>query len=83
MAAQLAPGVDYLALYEQCSGPLPREPGYAAARDPLYGQPAKQAHRAACVAAIWGPVAHVWADVCHNTGRAKFIPSFVEYLRHV
>lgn len=42
---QLNPATDYIALYEEANGraqPLRREPCWAAARDVLYGQPARQ-----------------------------------------
>ena len=57
------------------------EPSWAAQRDPLYGQPLRQAQRMAAVMAIWGSKEAVWADIMHNTGRQRFIPSYLRYLQ--
>ena len=59
---------------------LRREPTWAAARDPLYGQPARRAARAQAVMALWGSALRAWADIEHNTGRGVFIPSYLLYL---
>ena len=75
-------GIDFVADYEAANGVrLRREPSWAAARDPLYGQPARQAQRMAAVMAIWGTKEAAWADVMHNSGRGLFIPSYLQYLR--
>lgn len=80
---RLPAGIDYISLYEQANGrQLRREPLWAAARDPLYGQPARQALRAAAVVAYWGTMSQVWSDILHNTGRARFIPGFVAFLQY-
>ena len=59
---------------------LRRVPIWAAARDPLYNQPARQQARHQAVMALWGSVPLAWADILHNTGRARFIPSYVLFL---
>ena len=75
-------GVDFVADYEAANAvQLRREPSWAAARDPLYQQPARQAQRMAAVMAIWGSKEAVWADIMHNTGRQRFIPSYLRYLQ--
>jgi hypothetical protein len=78
---RVAPGTDWIGLYENANGRrLRREPRWAAARDPLYGQPARQLLRQAAVNARWGTLQDVWRDILHNTGRARFIPGFVAFL---
>ena len=77
----LQPGVDYVGMYEAASQRrLRREPRWAAARDPLYGNPARQAQRSVAVTQAWGSVALAWADVLHNAGRGRFIPAYLVYL---
>ena len=77
----LPPNTDMLALYEQANNTtLPRVPNWAAARDPLFGQPLRQQQRQAAVTAVWGSLPDVWADILHNAGRARFIPSHIVFL---
>jgi len=80
--ASFPPGVDFAARYEAGTGrPLPRLPPWAAQRDPLFHQPARQRLRSAAIAAVWrSDVARVWEDVMHNLGRAYFIPAFQVFL---
>ena len=79
----LQPQVDYVGLYEAASGrQLRREPQWSAVRDPLYGNAVRQAQRTAAVMGVWGTGAMAWADVLHNAGRARFIPSYVVYLSY-
>ena len=78
---QVPPGIDFVALYEQSNQrQLRRVPSWAAARDPLFYQPHRQAIRAAAVTARWISVADAYSDVLHNTGRALFIPAFVTFI---
>ena len=80
---QFNPASDYAALHDaaaQRPQPLRREPHWAAQRDALYGQPARQVARATAVMAIWGSPALAWVDVLHNSGCAKFIPDYVVYV---
>jgi hypothetical protein len=75
-------GIDFVAEYERAHNVvLPREPEWAAARDPLHAQPVRQAARASAIMALWGSVEECWTDIVHNTGRARFIPSYLLYLR--
>ena len=76
-------GVDWTVEYENATGSrLRREPSWAAARDPLYGQPQRQAARAAAIMQMWGSVGAAYADVVHTTGRSLFIPSYLVYLQY-
>ena len=78
---QLTPGADYVVRYEVATGTVKRrEPSWLPARDPLHGQPARQAARKAAVMQVWGTVGLAWTDVLHNTGRARFIPAYFVYL---
>ena len=78
------PQLDFVRVYERAQGRrLRREPRWAARRDALYGQPARQALRQAAVMTHWGSVEEVWMDVLHYTGRARFIPAFVAFLSYV
>lgn len=79
----LSAGVDYVARYEAATGRrLRRTPRWRDARDPLSGQPGRQAARLAAVMARFGSVALTWTDVLHNTGRARFIPAYLVYLSY-
>lgn len=74
-------GVDLTAEYESATGRrMRREPRWARQRDPLYGQPHRQAARMSAVLAALGDLKSAWADVMHNTGRARFIPAYQLYL---
>ena len=64
------------ALYEQASGRRLPLPDWLRQRDPLDGQPLRQAARNAAVMAIWGSPTHAWQDILHTLGRHRFIPSF-------
>jgi hypothetical protein len=68
--------------YERAMGrQLRSQPSWAAARDPLHGQPQRQSQRSAAVLAVWGAMPDVWRDVLHNLGRARFIPGFRVFLQ--
>ena len=75
------PNVDMVALYEQANQTqLPRTPAWAPARDALYYQPLRQQARQAAVAAIWGSLELVWADIRLHTGTTRFIPAYHAFL---
>ena len=78
----LPANVDFVHQYEQSrrGGRLRRLPAWAAARDPLFGQPDRQAARAAAVMQLWGTLQQVWQDVDQNLGRALFIPAYRLFL---
>ena len=70
-----------MASYEAAMGTqLPREPIWAAARDPLYGQPGRQHARAAALMQLWGggPRA-AWEDILHAEGRNLFVQGYRLY----
>lgn len=74
------PTEDVLGLYEQAAGEgLPR-PHWLDTRDPLHGQPARQAARAQAVMLVWGSVERAWLDVLHMRGVHVFIPSYRMFL---
>ena len=75
--------VNVVASYEATTRRRLRRPVWQAARDPLANQPARQVVRGRAVMQIWGSVAEVWTDICHNLGRGRFIPSFLAYLTYV
>ena len=78
---QLPQNMDFEEAWEGAMGTSIRHvPRWAPARDPLFGQPQRQDAREAAVAAIWGPLDQVWADILHQTGRGRFIPGFQMYL---
>jgi hypothetical protein len=80
----LPPGRDMVLEYERATGrQLRSQPSWAAARDPLHGQPQRQSQRSAAVLAVWGAMPDVWRDVLHNLGRARFIPGFRVFLQFV
>ena len=77
----MLPPLDFVAMYEQdAQTTLPREPTWAQARDPLYGQPIRQQQRQAAVRAVWGSLDACWMDILHSQGMQRFIPSYVVYL---
>ena len=77
----LSRGVDFVAEYERlCDRALPREPSWAAERDPLYGQPQQQALRKAAALAVMRSLDACWADVVHHRGQRRFVPAYNVYL---
>ena len=69
-------------MYEAGSGNrLDRAPPWLALRDPLHGDPGRQAVRATAVAHELGPIRDAWADVLHNDGHL-FRRAFGVYLSY-
>ena len=81
----LPPHLDMPSLYNQQLArqnkrQLPHQPPWVAQRDPLAGNPARAAARAAATLAVLGPLQQAWVDVIHNEGRLHFAPAFIVYL---
>ena len=85
--AMLAAGFDYAASYDAARAgrpPLLRQPAWAANRDRLHGNPARQQVRSATINAMWrGDVSRVWTDIMANQGANHFIPAFRLFLSFV
>lgn len=60
---------------------LPDAPVWAAAREPLLGQPDEQQRRAEHVAVVLGPLEDAWSDVLH-TGGERFQRAFAVWLSY-
>ena len=87
----LPQGYDAVAEYESANPgkTVTRRPAWVAERDPISKDQAKlkakRLTRHQAILNIWGPDATRvarQADIQHNSGRALFIPAFLEFLRH-
>ena len=73
------PRVDVVGRYERIAGTLPR-PDWLAMRDPLHGQPGRQAARSVAIMHVWGTMQYVWEDIMHTQGQQRFVPSFFLFI---
>jgi hypothetical protein len=82
----LPQGYDTVAEYESANPgkTVTRRPAWVAERDPHLQRPSEEAHPPPSNPEHMGPRrdARVWPDIQHNSGRALFIPAFLEFLRH-